>query len=201
MTNIVEERVPELLPLKGNIKLIAICGKRLSGKTTLAEMIMDINPRFRRLSFATPLKNEFCFSKGIDRSMLDDIAYKEKYRTEMQNWSKEYLEADLFHFLKALFKDVKPGDCIVIDDLRYLYHEFLPIVEMGGFVQRLVTDDTIRASRGWKRNKEADEHQSETDLDLPSIFFHKHGGALDYNNKGIDTLKSLALDILKRKFL
>lgn len=182
-------KFPELDHLKGNVLLIAFAGKLKSGKTESADCIMDLDPEFKKLSFATPLKETLSKKLNIDVNWLSHPVYKEEYREQIQDLSREYLEKDRRYFIKKLFEKVSVGDKIVIDDMR-LIRELETVMYVGGFPYQIYTDDAVRLKRGWVPNKEADEHFSETDLAiLDGGIFIDLGGGRVYNNKDRSNLR------------
>jgi phosphomevalonate kinase len=175
--------------LAGRVTIIAFAGKARTGKSICCNYITQKYPEFKKLSFASPLKNEFCKEKGIDRSELDDASIKESHRFNIQRFSEKYLSRDKYHFLKLALKEVNPGDHVVFDDLRYLENEFYPIVGLGGTPVKLHSTLEDRIKRGYIPNPEIDNHQSEVDLDLPDAFFYSYHGDVIDNFYSLERLK------------
>ena len=88
---------------------IAILGKICSGKTTIANMIIDINSNYKRYSFGQKVKDvavDLFNMKGKDRSLLVKIGgYMRDIDPDV--WV-DYLMKQIVHI----------QDCIV-DDIRY----------------------------------------------------------------------------------
>ena len=88
---------------------IAIVGKMCSGKTTIANIIMNMNPNYQRYSFGQKVKDvavDLFHMKGKDRSLLVKIG----------GYMRD-IDPDVWvdYFMKQII-DVE--DCI-IDDIRY----------------------------------------------------------------------------------
>lgn len=138
-----------------NPKVIAICGRKRSGKSTLTSMICGLDNSFIPLSFAAPLKSSaveglsrvlFSLGKGAsfagdtDEAMrqlkleiLGDFessepARKERYRPFLQ-WFGDVLKdaGGEDFFTKKLFLSMNdyPGKNFVISDLRLLREAIL----------------------------------------------------------------------------
>ena len=88
---------------------IAIHGPMCSGKTTLANLIMQLDSRHKIFSFGQPIKDlaiELFNMKGKDRSLLISIADKMR-------------EIDKDVWAKYTLKKTKHNNFCIIDDLRF----------------------------------------------------------------------------------
>lgn len=165
------------------MSIIALCGERKSGKTVLANLIKK---KFKEdkgydvpiISFASPLKEEFCHKRGISLDYLEKN--KEQYRYELEQFSikkKEETKNQYIFTEKALgaLDSVGSGYAIV-DDLRLLKIEFKPLLERGAFIYRVYSDLEVRISRGLVPNPEVDNSPFETELALDRETLRKLGG-------------------------
>lgn len=120
--------------------LLAFCGARGAGKTTLAEAIVDRYADFKRMSFADPIRDEVAAMLQHER-MLDPIVdqylkshppftheFKDKVIPGLEVSPRDLLirvgegrrEQDPLHWVNAMKQRIL--DCpyhVVIDDLRY----------------------------------------------------------------------------------
>jgi len=88
---------------------IAICGKMCSGKTTLANTIMRIDPRYKRYSFGQKIKDlatELFNMEEKDRTLLTTLA------TSMRD-----IQSDVW--VQYLLQNMTDNDFCIIDDVRY----------------------------------------------------------------------------------
>lgn len=188
-------KFPELKHLIGNVKIIAFCGFLKSGKTESAKQLQFINSKFKRLSFASPLKDSFAQDRGIPREDLDHRIFKEQYREDIQNYSEPFLASDPYFYTKQLFAQINVGDWIVIDDLRRLTE--LEVVKfLNGVPYQIYAEESERVKRGWIRNPKVDNHWSEQELNLDPGVFRDLGGGRVYNNRTIDDLNREMYSIL-----
>lgn len=101
---------------------IAICGKMCSGKTTLANTIKIMDPRYEIFSLGQPIKElatEYFDMKYKDRDLLISIGTKMR-------------EIDPNVWTKYLIKTIAQKTHVIIDDLRY-QNEY-DILRKHGFV-------------------------------------------------------------------
>lgn len=188
-----------------------ICGlaaPRFSGKTVLADLIVEgargYGLEVKKLSFATPLKEEFCKFKGIGLEVLALPEVKEQYRAEMEAFSLEVKRKNNNpnHFTDLLFAKILPLDNIVIDDVRLFDEEIMRIRQEGGYVWRVYAERQKRIDRGMKANPITDISRFETDSDLPvDCYLSLFGTGWVFNNKAVLDLYEVADMLIKRHFL
>ena len=145
--------------------LIAICGHKFSGKSTVANLLHNATG-YEVRSFATPLKKMVCALVGCTMDNLEDYDYKENTEVPEHLWA--YCANDK-HTIRALmqglgdlmrkenpnvFIDCTLGngseDCIV-SDCRFP-NEAKAVKARGGIVIKVVRDGVASG----------DTHQSET---------------------------------------
>lgn len=172
------------------MKVIGVSGKKRSGKDTFFQMLEKYSDRpVYRLAFADTLKNEIyeriLKPDGLERSMLDDEATKEQFRTLLQWWGTEYrrrIFRDDYWLVKLSeqLESYKEQDVIVvITDVRFP-NEFEFIKSIGGLM--------VRVSRPGFSNS-ADSHPSEIALDDEKNFdtFIDNNGTLEQFESIVET--------------
>lgn len=188
--------------------IVGFSGPRRSGKTTLADIIVDQAQSFgvtvKKLAFATPLKEQFCKEKGIglETLLLPDV--KEQYRAEMEAFSLR-LKAqhnNPNYFTDLLFAEILPTDNVVIDDVRLFDEEIMRIRQEDGVVWRVYMERQKRLDKGMIANAITDSSRFETESDLPAdCYLSLFGTGWVFNNKAIMDLYPVADSLIKRHFL
>lgn len=168
------------------MKILALAGKRKSGKTYSAEKFIEVaalhGHTFRKVSFATELRKQFAETKGIVPSLLTENFAKEEYREQLLEYAKNIKKTDPKYFIKCLFDSILDYESVVIDDLRFI-EEFEEIYKRGGVIYKVEADIAVLQSRGWKYTPEIDDDTGETELGGASVsVFSPYGGHF-YNNE------------------
>ena len=88
---------------------IAITGKMCSGKSTIANMIIQYNPNYKKYSFGQKIKD----------IAVDLFNMKQKDRSLLIQIGGHMREIDNDVWVNYLIKNVKNNENCVIDDLRY----------------------------------------------------------------------------------
>lgn len=160
---------------KNNLTIIAVSGKRMSGKDTAIGFILKYF-RFKNccvLNYSTPLKQKFSEEYKVDYDkLINDRDYKEIYRNEMTKF--------LFQFSDRYFPDLLYAKLDQIIDLKNRGLLNLDVVIIGDVRQELdanilnnkykakhikiSTTPYIKAQRGWKPSS-YDSTPVETSLD------------------------------------
>ena len=176
--------------------IIAICGHKFSGKSTVARLLHNATG-YTVVSFADKLKDITCVLSGCTREQLEDYDFKENelvpdyLRPYCGDAEKPTFRAFLQHFGSEVMRGVNDNiwidctlsncenDCIV-SDCRFP-NEAKAIKARGGIVIKVVRPDT----------KASDSHQSETMIDVI---------APDYTLYNDTTLENLVakVDVLVR---
>ena len=174
-------------------KVIAIVGKKGSGKDTIGNIIKELDPEFRQYSFAGPIKKVITTVFDIPNSQLEGRKEKETpiekwYNKSPRDLMKEVGDAFKEKFgrdiwIKILFDNIKNENKVVITDLRFK-NEYDECREKGVFIIKVV-----RPEMG-----SSDTHISETDLDNIS---DSEYDAFVVNSGTIDDLKQTIRKILK----
>ena len=125
------------------IKKIGIMGKMGSGKTTLANKIIELDPRFTRISFADKIKEiarELFSMRNKDRQLLQDIGSKMR-EIRSSVW--------IDYVIGAIIK--KGYTHVVIDDVRF-EDEIQALKRCGFHLVYLDIDEEERIQRLQKRD-------------------------------------------------
>ena len=150
--------------------LIAVCGHKFSGKSTVARLLHNATG-WEVVSFADKLKNITCILSGCTREQLEDYDFKETQlvpdylRPYCLNAEKPTFRAFLQHFGSEVMRGINDNiwiDCTlsncekdaIISDCRFP-NEARAVKARGGIVIKVVRHDA----------KAEDSHQSETLID------------------------------------
>lgn len=131
------------------MKKIAIVGKMCSGKTTIANIIKSINPKFKIYSFGNGVKEiaiNLFDMKNKDRSLLVSIASKMK-------------DIDPDIWIKYLLKNIDYEFCI-IDDVRH-QNELDYLIKNNWTIIHLTVDKQTQIDR--IKNLYPDNYQDHID--------------------------------------
>jgi len=177
--------------------ILGLAGKRASGKTVLADMIIDLNVNFRKISFADALKEMYSKENGIVLSEFQDRKIKEKHRKGLIKLASEMREKNPYIFVNYVFDQIHDDDFIVIDDLRTI-EELAGLLKRNGKPIKIQADNFVRIKRGWKYDYDIDSSYLETELaDCCADTFRILGGTTVYNNENeLTALKKEAWKIL-----
>ena len=147
--------------------IIAICGHKFSGKSTVANLLHNATG-YEVRSFATPLKKMVCALVGCTMDDLEDYDYKENTEVPEHLWAycangKHTIRA-LMQGLGDLMRKEIPDvfiectlnskDDFLVSDCRFP-NEAKAVKERGGIVIKVVRPDA----------QAKDSHQSETQID------------------------------------
>lgn len=166
--------------------IIALSGKKQSGKDTVADILTELArpTRVFRLAFADALKEELACALGVTVDYINQN--KAKFRSLMQAWgdTRRAVNGNDYFVNKLLVKlnDARYNNhCIVvITDLRYM-HELIILRSIGAYICRVVRniDDF------------GDPHSSEIDLDT----FYEWDNIV-MNNHTLESLKQEVKELL-----
>jgi cytidylate kinase len=159
---------------------IAIYGPMCSGKTTVANIIKELEPRYEIFSFGKKIKDiasDLFEMEGKNRSLLINIADKMR-------------EIDEDIWAKYIIKQTKSKDFCIIDDLRF-QNELNYLDDW--IIISLITSDEIRIQRlkklypdNYEDHIKNMQHKSETD----TLIFPKSKTFYLDTNIHYDILKS-----------
>ena len=150
--------------------VIGICGKKFSGKSTVARLLSEATG-YKVRSFADKLKDVCCVLSGCTRLDLEDYDFKENklvpeyLEAYCGDADKPTFRAFLQHFGSEVMRGINDSiwiDCtlgnecgnVIVSDVRFT-NEAKAIKDRGGIVIKVVRD-SVEAK---------DKHQSETHID------------------------------------
>lgn len=183
------------------MNLLVFCGKRRSGKTEAARLIVsaaaDMGITFRKQALADPLRSMFASKIGIAEDRLTDSDSKEEYRLQMMEFSTEIKKHDPNYFIKAFFNSIEPGENVVCDDLR-LDEELFEMVRRKGIIYKIECNDKAMEFHGFTYTKGVDDSVYENECANYSAYTYQTlGGGRIFNNGSLTDLRKEAVDILK----
>lgn len=148
------------MPLK-----IAICGKMGSGKTTLANSILENHLLFQRRSLAEGVKKFARFVYDIPEGKKDRILFQ-----KVGDGARNELYEDVW--ITTMLNTCKRDDYIVVDDVRY-YNEVLKLKKQGWKIIKINIDNQLQEERikntypdDWEIHLNSRGHNSEIEVDL-----------------------------------
>lgn len=165
-------------------KIIIFSGKQYSGKDTVAKVLLEQMPDYRRFAMGDVIKLEYGKQKGLTYEEIEKN--KPIYRQDLidlGNWGRSQ---DSDYWLKKIIS--QPGK-IIVTDVR-VPHEYDVFKEAGAIAIRVEASREVRASRG--------ELIGEGDITEIGL---DHITAWDFvveNNSDYETLKSKALELVER---
>ena len=136
-------------------KIIIISGKQYSGKDTLAKILLDKMPNFKRIGIGDAIKIEYGKQKGLTFEQIE--MHKHLYRNDLialGNWGRE-IDPDYW------LKNISNMDEIIIPDVR-VEHEVEFFKSQGAYLIRVESSYENRSKRGIITN---DNDLTETALD------------------------------------
>lgn len=103
--------------------VLLLSGKKGAGKDTFAQELIAVDPSYVRVAFADALKDEVSDVYSIDRSLLDDVQEKHKYRQHMQDHGLKQRKQDVEYWTKkaneTILKHISQGRNVVVTDVRF----------------------------------------------------------------------------------
>jgi phosphomevalonate kinase len=170
------------------LRLLALSGKRFSGKDTLAAR------RLASHAFAGESKRMFAARNAeVDLERLTtDRAYKERWRPSLTAFTVEALAADPLVFARAVAARIDAtGAPALISDLRLRRELDFLRPRYALHVARLHRGDEQRAASGWRFTPEVDGHHTETELDDPALW-----DSVVPNDGELDALRAQAASLV-----
>ncbi len=148
---------------------IAICGKMASGKTTLANHLVD-NYDFHKYSLAGPVKDFARFLFDIPTELKDRILFQKVGDGARNHLYDEVWLDTMLSQVEQYEADFGPVD-FVVDDVRYL-NEVYYLASRGWKIIKLEIDEDLQIKRlkreypiDWKTHVGARHHPSEMEID------------------------------------
>jgi dephospho-CoA kinase len=146
---------------------IGLCGIMASGKTTLAEQLIQNYSDFTRVSLANAVKEFANFIFDIPEGYKDRVAYQ-----KMGDGARNYLFQDVW--IETLLQQVAEQEGFnkhfVVDDIRY-ENEVDKLKGKGWYIVKLDIDEDLQLERlkatypdNWEVHAEARSHASESQV-------------------------------------
>jgi dephospho-CoA kinase len=146
---------------------IGLCGIMASGKTTLAEQLIQNYSDFTRCSLAGAVKEFANFIFDIPEGFKDRVAYQ-----KMGDGARNYLFQDVW--IETLLQQVAGQEGFnkhfVVDDIRY-ENEVDKLKGKGWYIVKLDIDEDLQLERlkatypdNWEVHAEARSHASESQV-------------------------------------
>lgn len=161
--------------------LLAISGKRFSGKDTFAAMLVE-RARARGVTltthaFAAESKRMFVEDRrraGVEvdlERLTRDRAYKELWRPELTRFTVDAIARDPLVFCREVADRIERSpELALVTDLRLGLELRELRARFSLRVIRMERPDSLRAASGWRYDPAADTHHTETELDDPSLW-------------------------------
>lgn len=137
-------------------KIIIFSGKQFSGKDTLAKIMLEKMPNFKRFAMGDVIKDTFAKQNNLTVAEIE--ANKSHYRSELIKLGDWGRKQDPDYWLKQIIS--QEGD-IFVTDVRKL-HEYQVFKDAGATSIRVESPREIRAQRGILTNE---NDLTETELD------------------------------------
>jgi phosphomevalonate kinase len=163
------------------LPLLALSGKRFSGKDTLAALLVkaaaDRCITLETHAFAAECKRLFVqreAARGVEIDLArlqSDREYKEQRRPELTKFTVLSLADDPLVFCRSVADRIESSThpALVTDvRLRLEVEHLRPRFDLH--LVRITRSDASRAESGWKYVASVDEHHTETELDDPSLW-------------------------------
>lgn len=180
--------------------ILAISGKKYSGKSTVAEMLHE-ELNWEVTSFAKKLKEVTCALSGCTMEQLEDYDFKEKVLVPTYLWAfcdgekkptyRNFLQYFGTNVMRKYYDNLwidatlqNAPDDVIISDCRFV-NEANFVTSLNGVIIRVVRGDT----------SSKDSHSSEVEMDkiVPDVTIYNYGDIETLRDK----VKSLAQDIIE----
>jgi phosphomevalonate kinase len=164
----------ETMP-KTSIRIIALSGKRFTGKDTFADALLaeaaSLGVTIPKGAFATECKRAFIEAERSQGRELDlerllgERAYKEQHRPALTAFTERSLAQDPLVFVRRVLTCFEPFGCGLISDLRLRVELDFLRQHTDLLAVRLERAAPHRAESGWRFTPGTDDHWTETELD------------------------------------
>ena len=175
--------------METNQRIIAVIGKRRSGKTTTAEILKNFLAEASHLTMLAFGLAEF--------SNLHDLPVAEFWRQPEHNEHRVQLGAflervrpsDPGQFLRPFLKYIENLPTVVVEDIFY-FNELEVLIKKNAMIILLDTEEGIRKERNFnKKFPKDDPLESEVASILPHMVKDWRNTHIVKNNKDVETLK------------
>lgn len=165
-------------------KIIIFSGKQYSGKDTVAKILLENMPDYKRFAMGDVIKLEYGKQKSLSYEEIEKN--KPIYRQDLidlGNWGRS---VDSDYWLKKIIS--QPGK-IIVTDVR-VPHEYEIFKKAGAIAIRVEASREVRASRG--------ELVGENDITEIGLDDIKDWDFVIENNSDYESLKIKALELAKK---
>jgi phosphomevalonate kinase len=179
------------------MKLIAISGKRCTGKDTFTDALVSHAKQLGRSlpqgAFAAECKAAFVtqqqtLGNHVDLNrLLSERAYKEQIRPLLTAFTEQELAKDPLVFVKQVLARFARHGIGVVSDLRLRCELDYLRAHTALFTIRLERPDHLRTQSGWTYTIGTDDHRTETELDC-----EKDWNLVIQNNQTVEDLQTTA---------
>lgn len=123
-------------------KIIIISGKQFCGKDTLAKLIRETYPNFKRIGLGDAIKIEYGEQKGLTFEEIEQN--KPMYRADLQALGNLRRTQDVDYWIK---KTISLPDDIIVPDVR-VQREYDYFKSANAFKIRVNASKEVRSKRG-----------------------------------------------------
>lgn len=165
-------------------KIIIFSGKQYSGKDTVAKILLENMPDYKRFAMGDVIKLEYGKQKGLTYEEIEKN--KPIYRQDLidlGNWGRAQ---DPDYWLKKIISQFGK---IIVTDVR-VPHEYEVFKEAGAIAIRVEASRQVRASRG--------ELVGENDITEVGLDNIKDWDFVIENNSDYESLKSKTLVLINK---
>lgn len=165
-------------------KIIIFSGKQYSGKDTVAKIMLDKMPDFRRVAMGDIIKLTYGKDKGLTLEQIEKN--KAQYRPDLiklGNWGREQ---DPDYWLKKILE--QDGN-IMVTDVR-VQHEYDVFKAAGATSIRVEAPREIRMTRG--------KLVGENDITETGLDHIKNWDYIINNNSTFEDLKQQVFEVIKK---
>lgn len=162
-------------------RLLAITGKRFTGKDTLGALLVERaaahGVKLETYAFAAECKRMFVLQEAVRGVVVDldrlqrDRQYKELWRPQLTAFTMESLAEDPLAFCRSVANRIEASSSpsLVTDvRLRLEIEHLRPRFDLH--LVRIARSDASRATSGWTYLPAVDDHETETQLDDASLW-------------------------------
>ena len=123
-------------------KIIVFSGKQYSGKDTVAKLLLEAMPNFKRIGLGDAIKIEY--GKTIGKTFEEIESEKHLYRADLIKFANEKRAIDQDYWIKKL---VEYPDDVIVPDMR-VQREYDFFKSQGAYMIRVEASVEARSKRG-----------------------------------------------------